>query len=1457
MRKWLKNAALMAALGSISIAAAFSSEMTVQAAENAGAVILQAHEWKAVSDTVKQNDYGPDGTAAGGNIAAGDYMSYDVDFGNGGKNTCLLEISAPESENGKKVELHLDGADGQLLGSVAIAATGDETVFADHYVENIDAGITGQHVLYVVFPENTKANIDFITMSAYNGTETEEAKTARLQWFRDAKFGQFIHFGAYSGAEGEYQGRRPNGGAEWIMKLLKISKEDYAANVAKTFNPKEFDASKYAKLAKETGQKYLVFTTRHHEGFSMFETEINEFKDYQLSTYGDYKGEDPVKALADACKAEGIAFGTYYSIPDWHDKAQSDYDTNIDPALKADYIQRMKGQLRELIVKYDPEIMWFDGNWMNWWTHEDALNMYRYVRTLKPSIVINNRVGTKSIMVGDYGTPEQTIPAEGFNYAWESCMTLNGTWGYKYYDNNWKSPATVVEKLVDISSKGGNYLLNIGPDGQGRIPEKTTEIFQEVGTWMSVYGDSIYDASNTCFTGLPSSLKATTKDGKVYLHCLKWNPGSVVVLPKLKNNILSMKVMGTDTAVEYTVMKDQMVLKLPNEEGNKYDTVIEMTVEGVPEAEPKVDINIAAQASKVEASAQYSGSFDGAKAVDGKNDTRWATPDNVKNATLTLTYDKPVTINEAEFDIHGSAKNYITKYQIEYMENGEWKVAYTGTLDKNTNTHVAASAKFNPVTSDQIRLNILESLNPTIWEFSLYNRITYDLKITAPKATMIVNGIPFTVSGTAEGGKKVKLDVSGKDFAPENPVYAEVNADGTWSCEVDAPSDGKLTVVASLYDAEDNIVAVTECTPNVRNKGENLAKSASVSTSSSYRESDYGGKKVQDSNLETRWAPKDNTDPAPWIVLDFGAMKGFDTIVISEWLDNYINAYRCTEFNLEYFDGTDWKVLHAGTTIGEELTVIKEPVVGSKVRLNLTGVKEEGKNASILEFEVYSTKEVEIVPDITEVAPLTDMTVEEGTAFADLNLPETVSVTLNDGNVKALPVVWDETNYSSEAGEYTLTGAITLEGEITNSKGLTASIKVTVKEPVPEIDKTSLESYLNTAKGLVEDGTVDTLIASVQDEFKTAIEQGEAMMNDPDADQESVNAAADALRTVIDKKNLVAGNKEELNALIAEVNDLLANAGSAYPQSAVDALKAELAAAEAVSGNGDALQGDVDAALTGLQNAKTAFEGTKLADWSALEALVVKGTDTILPEIEAGKYAEGEALTAYQTMYNAAKVMLEAQTAPQTEIDKMAELLGTAEAGLKKAADKTALKAAIEKAAGLDLSKYTEETAAAVTNAKEAAEALLNDKTLSTEEQVIVDNAAKTLEDAIAALEKDNNGGDNNGGNNNGDNNNGGNNNGGNNNGGNNNGGNNNGGNNNGGNNNGGNNNGGNNNGGNNNGGNNGGNGTSGGQNTNGGNHNAIKTGDEAPIVAAGIGMLMALLLAAGVVLYRRRVEDR
>lgn len=320
--------------------------------------------------------------------------------------------------------------------------------------------------------------------------ESEEAFQNRMQWFLDAKYGMFIHFGLYSQLGGIYKGNDEGRYAEWIQANQQIPKSEYS-KLIDTWNPEKFDADKIVKLAKKAGMKYLVITTKHHEGFCLWNSDYTDF-DIDNSPM---KGRDFIKEISDACKKYGIRFGTYYSIIDWnhpsHDipntaeEIDSSHNRWMDLKLvegkKAEYVQYMKNQIKELIEKYDTDILWFDGDWVSYWTLEDGNDLYQYCRELKPEIIINNRVSKRKIFKKDFGTPEQEHPGETLNHYWEACYTMNDSWGFKIKDTDWKSPQVIYEKLQDITGKGGNFLLNVGPDGNGEVPKEAIEILLEVG----------------------------------------------------------------------------------------------------------------------------------------------------------------------------------------------------------------------------------------------------------------------------------------------------------------------------------------------------------------------------------------------------------------------------------------------------------------------------------------------------------------------------------------------------------------------------------------------------------------------------------------------------------------------------------------------------------------------------------------------------------------------------------------------------------------------------------------------------------------------------------------------------------------------------------------------------------------------------------------------------------------
>ncbi len=317
--------------------------------------------------------------------------------------------------------------------------------------------------------------------------ESKEAFDSRMKWFQNANYGMFIHFGLYSQLGGVWKGEIiKNDYAEWIQANADISTTEYAF-LTDSFNPENFDADYIVKIAKKAGMKYLVITTKHHEGFCLWDSKYTTFDIANTPFKRDILAE-----LSAACRKYNIKFGTYYSIIDWHHSSQERNTEGKDgwsrwgnirmkPERKEEYITYMKNQIKELIVNYDTDLLWFDGDWVAWWDTKTGIELYNYIRELKPSIIINNRVAKREIFKKDFGTPEQEHPDVIPNYYWEACYTLNNTWGFKNNDTDWKKATDVYDKLMDINKKGGNLLLNIGPDGNGNIPKESVEILLKVG----------------------------------------------------------------------------------------------------------------------------------------------------------------------------------------------------------------------------------------------------------------------------------------------------------------------------------------------------------------------------------------------------------------------------------------------------------------------------------------------------------------------------------------------------------------------------------------------------------------------------------------------------------------------------------------------------------------------------------------------------------------------------------------------------------------------------------------------------------------------------------------------------------------------------------------------------------------------------------------------------------------
>lgn len=423
--------------------------------------------------------------------------------------------------------------------------------------------------------------------------ETKVAREARMAWWKDARFGMFIHWGLYAVPAGEWNGKRTDHLAEWSMHHLQIPIAEYE-KFAPEFNPVKFDAEEWVSIAKNAGMKYIVITSKHHEGFALWDSKVTEWDIIDATPYG----RDILKELAEACKKEGIKLCFYYSIMDWHHPdAQAiwepDYNkgmgdsTAINPEFDNYLNNFMKPQLKELLTSYgDVGVVWFDGEWIPDYSTEAGKDIYQFVREQQPDILVNNRVdkgrkGMEGIDVegdfaGDFGTPEQEIPETGIpGVDWESCMTMNDSWGYKHFDDNWKSSETLIRNLVDITSKGGNFLLNVGPTAEGLIPQPSVERLAAMGEWVKVNGEAVYGTTASPVEA-PEWGRITAKGDTLYLHVFDWPASGKLPLENLEATPGKATLLADGSELALASEGEESFVKLPAQAPDKICTVIKL-----------------------------------------------------------------------------------------------------------------------------------------------------------------------------------------------------------------------------------------------------------------------------------------------------------------------------------------------------------------------------------------------------------------------------------------------------------------------------------------------------------------------------------------------------------------------------------------------------------------------------------------------------------------------------------------------------------------------------------------------------------------------------------------------------------------------------------------------------------------------------------------------------------------
>jgi alpha-L-fucosidase len=458
-----------------------------------------------------------------------------------------------------------------------------------------------------------KKTLFFITcfIILFNQGHTQEntrklSDEERLAWWHEARFGMFIHWGVYSLYAGQYSGHeQARGGAEWILNRCKIPVTEYRENAIQ-FNPMKYNPDEWVKMAKDAGMKYIVITSKHHDGFALFDSKASDWNVVDATMYG----KDLLKPLAKACKKHGIKLGFYYSqAQDWTnpggsvarklmkegwpnpdsariDQYTKDHNGHWDPVQETstfnEYIDRVAvPQVREILTNYgEIAVLWWDTPTNM--TDEAALKLQELLK-LQPNIITNDRLKRPNFP-GDTKTPEQKIPdqkeMEGIN--WETCMTMNGSWGWRD-DNKWKSTETLIQNLVDIASKGGNYLLNVGPKPDGTFPVESIQRLKEIGDWMDVNGEAIYGTKASPFGLFPwgrCTQKEVNGNTVLYFPVFYWPADGKLTIPGVKNQVVSARLLASENKIKTNVNTKGLEIVLPAKAPDKIASVIKLELNG-------------------------------------------------------------------------------------------------------------------------------------------------------------------------------------------------------------------------------------------------------------------------------------------------------------------------------------------------------------------------------------------------------------------------------------------------------------------------------------------------------------------------------------------------------------------------------------------------------------------------------------------------------------------------------------------------------------------------------------------------------------------------------------------------------------------------------------------------------------------------------------------------------------
>ncbi len=535
--------------------------------------------------------------------------------------------------------------------------------------------------------------------------ETPSGDEERMAWWREAKFGLFIHWGVYAVPAGKY-GDNTNHG-EWIMHSAKIPSAEYK-EYASQFNPTKYDPEAWVKVAKKAGMRYIVITSKHHDGFALYPSDVTDWDVVDATPYG----KDLLGPLVDEAKKAGLKMGFYYSqAQDWNHpggaKSRFQEGDGWDEAHKGDFDAYLENialpQAKELLSRYPLDIFWWDTpTWMN----EERTRPFVEALKVRPDIITNNRLGID----GDTKTPEQFVPVTGHEGDWETCMTMNRHWGYNAYDDDWKSSEELIHKLIEICSKGGNFLLNVGPTAEGEFPKPCIERLQDMGAWLKVNGESIYGTTKGPFSYL-SWGAATRKDDLLYLHVTDWPENGKLHVPITSKAVSAALLVHPDKMLSIKAEHERIVIDLPAEAPDPVATVIILKLGEEPVAMP-----LASEGKSISASSEHPDHL-ATHAVDGSGHHIWESADTTGVSHLEIDLEELTWIQAVGLDEPDRWPRYKQNVRMEAETDNGWKEVFSA----KTNGHGLVK-KFDPIQVRRVRLNIERAEGPpAIAEWQLYS----------------------------------------------------------------------------------------------------------------------------------------------------------------------------------------------------------------------------------------------------------------------------------------------------------------------------------------------------------------------------------------------------------------------------------------------------------------------------------------------------------------------------------------------------------------------------------------------------------------------------------------------------------------------------------------------------------------------------------------------------------------